>query len=659
MREFARVEQALCGYRGGHQVLASSVDLSPRVRQFLATVTDSSGSDADGAGEKSISGLLLPDTRYYALFCTWPAPEMSRPGCVWSHALLIDASDLARIPDLHVLTAAFRRPSVADNSDQYEVPMRVEVAARGESRVGLQEVLRVKGLLALLYSRPDTAVVVLDDECSPWESALFAVWSQQWPRLRRSFAFSTCSLGDRRATGAFFDIQIAPSSTQHLWSMRASADSVVVWPSVMRDVGADRSWLVTAAEDIAVGGDGDLRAFLFQNGSDIEAPRAAFASLVECFDARREVNSDTSTAQYLARVASSFPRPTDALTLKRETLAGWANGVREWDSMLAVFHILLRAPEASAFERVAVDFSPAVYELWRRKRADILGLMGSVEDARRGHDFVAAVAQAIAPADVPIIWSEQPDSLDVIARHRPSLAEASEAWGMPEAGQRQLWSSACKSTRDERAWSSICCAMLEARCSFAQQETVSLAGAALVSGLAEWVTSDRFSPPLGGWRQALRQPLADAVASAMLSPGVLSLAVWCIGPNSLRLSGERADVQALARDGFSGVPRSLRLSTAFWATALGLSTPGRLGALLLGQAFSTVHSALARSEYPGLAWELLAPALPNVSVWMEWDRCRTLRRGLRNWMHENPGHVHDLVEAAPDQTSARLIRDLW
>ena len=43
MAEQIKLQQALFGYRDGHNLLAASTALTPRARQFLATITDSSG----------------------------------------------------------------------------------------------------------------------------------------------------------------------------------------------------------------------------------------------------------------------------------------------------------------------------------------------------------------------------------------------------------------------------------------------------------------------------------------------------------------------------------------------------------------------------------------------------------------------------------------
>ena len=46
-----------------------------------------------------LTGFPLGEEGAYALIRTWPAPEVERPGSVWSHVLLIDFSELARVTE--------------------------------------------------------------------------------------------------------------------------------------------------------------------------------------------------------------------------------------------------------------------------------------------------------------------------------------------------------------------------------------------------------------------------------------------------------------------------------------------------------------------------------------------------------------------------------
>ena len=95
MEKRPRLQQALHGYSDGHRQLALSTTLKLNDQKRLLALSDISGPGADLSPEGYLTGYPLTESGLFALGRTWPAPEMSRPGCVWTHTLLIDFSDLA------------------------------------------------------------------------------------------------------------------------------------------------------------------------------------------------------------------------------------------------------------------------------------------------------------------------------------------------------------------------------------------------------------------------------------------------------------------------------------------------------------------------------------------------------------------------------------
>src|SRR5690242_16685500 len=102
-----RIDQALFGYREGHRLLQVSRRLSSVAERTLLILTDMSGPRTVEGFEEYVSGYPLVGENCYAVVKTWYAPEMERPGCVWSHVLLIANSDLSFIRDISVLVPLF------------------------------------------------------------------------------------------------------------------------------------------------------------------------------------------------------------------------------------------------------------------------------------------------------------------------------------------------------------------------------------------------------------------------------------------------------------------------------------------------------------------------------------------------------------------------
>lgn len=659
MHENLRIQQALFGYSDGHHLVASSVELAPQVRQFLADVTDSSGPEKSEGFEVAYTGLIVPQTNYYALFCTWPAPEMPRPGCVWSHVLLIDLADLSRIPELSILRSLCHRPTVSPVLSTYESPLTLDISDESLVRPPPANLEQAAIVLAALYGQPESGVVVLDESSRSWEPVVFAIWSQQWPRLRRGFSFSTGSLGDRRSAGVPFDLQIAPLSSQRLWE-RGTNPTTVLDPASAKVDPELASWVSAAQDDLSVGPVGVLRKFLFAYGSEVELQRPSFSKLVESFLVQSHSDKE-DPGRGLLQLAEAFPQPAEALTLKRDHLANLTQG-RNPSALgpaLAVTYFLFQAREATAFSRVPVDFGPPVELLWHHKRSEVLGLLGSLPQNERAEAFRKAVAGALVPEDVPTLWREQEESFQSLLSHQPELAMFHAAWAMPEAGQRALWNIVRNTTDDPKLWSRICAAMLGSQCSISEGETVRLAGTSLREGLLFWLKDDRFRLPSYAWREALRAPLAAALQSDSVPNLLLALSSWVLSASQARsITGERADIQELSQHGLNSLPSALVLHTHFWLTALGLRTGGQEGLVLLSRSFFRVYDAVASSQYLGDSWDLIAPILPELFLNLDWDRCKRLRLAMQRWLSNNRGMGAELQNAAPTNEHANLIRSL-
>src|SRR5258708_30893322 len=117
-----KLHQALHGYADGHRELALSITLTPRDQRTLLALSGISGPGARLEDEGYLTGYPLQESGFYALARTWLAPEMPHPGCVWTHTLLIDFTDLAMLETLEGLADLFRRPAGLAAAKDYEQP---------------------------------------------------------------------------------------------------------------------------------------------------------------------------------------------------------------------------------------------------------------------------------------------------------------------------------------------------------------------------------------------------------------------------------------------------------------------------------------------------------------------------------------------------------
>lgn len=639
MPENIKLQQALFGYRDGHNLLATSTALAPRVRQFLATITDSSGPENNKGFEGAFTGLPVPETDFYALFRTWPAPEMPRPGCVWSHVILIQIADLARIPTLFQLGKLCSRPSVPIDSARYEEPLALDVTKAEESAAGKPDQRRLHYLVRALYEHPEAGVVILDEECASWENAVFHVWAQQWPRLRREFAFSTGSLSDRRLAGIPFDLQIAPISSERLWR-RAGASTLLLnfSASPPEPFGeAAPQWVDVTEADLRDESDRRFRQFLFDYGSDVEKPRAAFSKLAAVYKHVGTV-SESAWADLLRTVGESFPVPTEAVRLKRwlVTLPASLNPSDKLERAWSIVSFLLDSQCNAAYPSLDFDFANSAVSLWKEKREQTITLLSRLvqrDEKPAAISFAEGIASAVDSASLGAIAEGHGELVPLVIRHNPALAFEIATWKLSGHIQTQVYETLTKLALSQADWGRIVGAMFIAATYVSVREAVAMAGPSAMTGAFRWLEHQVAKEvlPSHAWRDALA-PCAVAQLSQTkdLQPAQLALCAWCVPSEDVRriLSASREDVQGMAEASPDAIPAPLQVSTAFLLLTLGLRENSDAAANMVLRNFFTVHSALATGAHSSESWWLISPELPALRWWRDWDRCEKLRQAV-------------------------------
>lgn len=126
-----QLDQTLHGYSDGHSLLATSADLPVHVKRSMLSLSDMSGPSMVSGFKSYLTGYSLKEAGFYAIARTWYAPEMDRPGCVWTHTLLIRCADLGKLPVLGLLLNVFKRPRLKDYWDSYN--SRIDISISDET----------------------------------------------------------------------------------------------------------------------------------------------------------------------------------------------------------------------------------------------------------------------------------------------------------------------------------------------------------------------------------------------------------------------------------------------------------------------------------------------------------------------------------------------
>jgi hypothetical protein len=256
-----KIDHALFGYAEGHRQLASTVRLPSQDMYHLGAASDLASDVRLDPAKSYLTGLPLVESQRYALIRTWAAPEMPRPGCVWSHVLLLDEGILSTQLDMSIFLSLFRNPKQVDRGF-YSEPLLLDADGPASLPSHAPRADLISEIIGPYYSHQPT-FLSSSAGTDALEAAIAAVWSQQWPRLRMEFSFRTAQLGSRRRRSTRYDVQVTLSEI---------SDAIV-----------GSNWVDAATDDAGAGRVTPLRRFLWRYGRDVKDPRSRFRLLVETF----------------------------------------------------------------------------------------------------------------------------------------------------------------------------------------------------------------------------------------------------------------------------------------------------------------------------------------------------------------------------------------
>lgn len=201
------IEQFLYGYNNGHSLLATSMDGKLLQQKELDVLSDSSGA---GKFVDYITCFPLIQDGIYAFSKTWYADEMQRPGCVWTHILLISFENLEKINGRINLSELFSRPT-GDDFTKY----RKKIHCNGYGSIESINIDYIYYFLyTLLYS--GNRVIIGDDNSSRYEKAILDVLVRLPIEILQKFSICTKSFSNRYIEGELFSYQITERATANI-----------------------------------------------------------------------------------------------------------------------------------------------------------------------------------------------------------------------------------------------------------------------------------------------------------------------------------------------------------------------------------------------------------------------------------------------------------
>lgn len=533
-----------------------------------------------------LTGYPLPDAGYYALARTWPAPEQPRPGCVWTHTLLIEFADLAALKDLSFLLKLFRRPEQLNQTTHYQIPIIIPTPSKGV----FYDSLKLKELMLIitaLYEFPHERIFVVPSTQFDSEQHTLAIWAQQWPRLRRTFRFCTFALNDRSSSNTVFDLQILP---EHL----PRKPSRGRFPGMLVDL-SDSSisippWAKAAAQEIVAGSETGSREFLWRFGSDMEETRSAFSMLLASWHALTSYPMPGALEEAVTVLeAHKTPAPSLTRFLVEHIAAAYCDPPLGHRTLRFLIHNLSYLDECSEKLNVA----SIAHIIWMEAR-DLVYILFRNEN-RVAKTIAATIGKLIEPVEAFAVAHGDPEILAAIVATNPLLAVDPQIWQAESPLPERVFDEI---KHHPEAAEIVVPSMLSLDLPKLVHKVLDVFAEIVVKALIERLDTHGFDEAvrLAAWIKetaARLNELLNAIASGKVKKmQTLAILAAAFNYRHLPISNDR-DCWASALTQMEGRPEIGGLELCTFLLARGLSGASPQPGILIGRTFDPIYAAPA------------------------------------------------------------------
>lgn len=417
------VQQALHGYRSGHRLIASSIELPKAIQPTLAALTDAGDLDAENGFPTLLSGFPIKELELYAFTMTWPAPETRRPGAVWSHSLMVPLSNLGFLGAQDVLLS-FRQPT-HQSVESYSQPLSIRLSAAQE--MPIRPVL-LPLLLWALYGRPERPVCAAIDDLpsASRQRLLIQILLKQWPSLQAKFSFAEAPGWERRSRSGTFDLQ---ASTPLGASSIAHANPVVRLISERQRVVVPE-WVEVVGQSLFDAN--GFAHFLAEYGDEVGEERPLMEFLAELWLEIAASTRISSVSRVLRLMSAYLPSRSAAPSLKRGVFGSSKKGklIRLHDAELLMD--LCMEPTSSCLSASDLSIRSRARSVWQDgKRPQLLKLL-KLSIAGKGSNEVRrevfkGIVSALQAADLAGFIADE-EILRRVVRERPELLVQAGPW---------------------------------------------------------------------------------------------------------------------------------------------------------------------------------------------------------------------------------------
>jgi hypothetical protein len=631
------VHQTLHGYSDGHRLVASSCKLPRDAESLMLILSDLSGPGGGDLFDPYLTGYPLESAGRYALACTWPAPEMKRPGCVWTHTLLLGEELLARMNNPEEFLELFIRPNGPSGFSDYLGGIKVsELFGSREHRAKpLDDWTAWLGrhLLRTVYGSAAPFAVLTVPRYGAAAMPLLSTWRLQWPSLRARFTFCGGARAMRTIEGEPMGLQAALERDVRRLD-RGPVPPAVVLDEFTEGERADE-WVDVAAGAWSACDSQNLVGFFNRLGKDLPGDPTLFRPAVTVYAILgRSPDAEAVARELVSYVASEFPNVEAGVRFKQAFLGpGSSTQLPE----LAVLRAFAETEQFGAFEPEALKIRTRSAALWEVREAAwrLVSRLLARMNTPMSETILGGLIDGMPPDILTVALDTGGEVLAGLVRRSPGIAARALYWSAPRQRQTRAARALEAAAKEVNGLlPAIVTAALDAGADPIDPSLVDVFGDRSVPVTLEWLDGDaeRLSRLSVGWQASLRhkpsQMLAWVCSRESVREETARFILSIIDPATVVPGRDLAAALTRFLPGIeaAGMERAATIGCGALKAALGWASPE--GAELAASCLDVVYRAALNSRLPDEAWWKVSSELPRGYWWEDWDRCERMRKAV-------------------------------
>lgn len=640
------IHQAIHGYRDGHRLLSGSIQLDADASRTMLVMSDMSGPSMYPGFETYLTAYPVPGTDLIVFAKTWYALEMQRPGCVWTHSLLIPRAQVSQFP-ADCLLAILQRPQLEGVENAATKPIIIKDDALTVSKHGGFDDKAVAAALVGAIFGQSRPVIVSVETAAQLEPIFLQLWEELWPAERARFAFCTGALMPRSVAGSLLDLQAVPRAVPPS-QFRKSANAAFVLD--LRTLNPPGAW-VEIVLDGAERGDATFRKWL-EDAAGADARRDVVPRLVPIFDewhapnwsARSALASivsfiglDSSTrARLVGMVFDRAQREEDACR-HRELLQDLC-GYRDFD--LSSTNTLLKEQTRRLFDESRAEGC-----------ALVMSLLGA-ELTELGEHVLRDAMLLLVPNDLETFTDSQVPFLPTIVGANPALACSSVLWKRVGSRFTEVLSQLIAANLSDEDRNAVIEAIFSSGRDVPVDALVRFGGKIAIRRALAALATDQLQLSWQ-WRSALSAQPEAVLEWLEAHPSLMSRELE-IGTRFLNPKANQSRLAKVWQRGTARGPDTFSPRVAAFGLALALSD-GNTRSPLLAACFQPTYDAAGSSRLEYDEWDWLREHAPQVSWWRDWDKCERLASTLARLIEKQNASLETVFGIVQNRQSIRKV----